>query len=82
MLHNSGGVVTAYSWLQRVMKHQRPPPDTIDLQGPLRYIISNVSEVRLYDWMAHPKLPYTVIHRDLNLDLYQHFDAPILTRIG
>lgn len=29
MLHNSGGVVTAFSWLQRVMAFTRPPPDAV-----------------------------------------------------
>lgn len=43
MLHNSGGVVHAFSWLQRVMAHQRPPPDSTELAGPLRFLISNLS---------------------------------------
>lgn len=44
MLHNSGGCVTAFSWLQRVMAFQRPPPQASELRGPLRFLIANLSE--------------------------------------
>ena len=43
MLHNSGGCVTAFSWLQRVMAFSRPPPDAREMRGPLRFLIANLS---------------------------------------
>ena len=79
MLHNSGGVVTAYSWLQRVMKHQRPPPDTVDLQGPLRYIISNVSEVCGF---TTGQLTRTTCCRDLSVAVIEPRLIPAFPRVS
>lgn len=44
MLHNSGGVVTAFSWLQRVFAHQRPSPEMNRLRAPLKFLIANLSK--------------------------------------
>jgi len=62
MLHNSGGCVTAFSWLQRVMAHQRPPPATNDMQGPLRYLIANLSEA---NWTLDMGAPDVLMMRAL-----------------
>ena len=53
MLHNSGGVVTAFSWLQRVMKFMRPPPEIAQLRAPLKYLIASLSKANwVYDFGA------------------------------
>ena len=62
MLHNSGGVVTAFSWLQRVMAHMRPPPQTNELQGPLRYLIANLSTAT---WTLDFGVPEIIMMRSL-----------------
>ena len=56
MLHNSGGVVMAFSWLQRVMAFQRPPPDTQELGGPLRYLVANLSEANWTNDFGVPEM--------------------------
>jgi len=62
MLHNSGGVVTAFSWLQRVMAYMRPPPETSELQGPLRYLIANLSAA---NWTEEFGVPEIIMMRSL-----------------
>ena len=56
MLHNSGSVVSAFSWLQRVMAFTRPPPDAGELEGPLRFLVSNLSrklDIRFWSARNH-----------------------------
>jgi len=62
MLHNSGGVVTAFSWLQRVMAYQRPPPATTELQGPLRFLVANLSAA---NWTGDFGVPDIIMMRSL-----------------
>ena len=62
MLHNSGGVVTAFSWLQRVMAHMRPPPMVSELQGPLRFLIANLSKA---NWTFDFGVPEIIMMRSL-----------------
>ena len=56
MLHNSGGVVTAFSWLQRVMAHMRPPPDAQKMRGPLRFLIANLSKANWVNDFGTPEI--------------------------
>jgi hypothetical protein len=62
MLHNSGGVVTAFSFLQRVMAFQRPPPEPQELEGPLRFLISNLSRA---NWTHDFGTPEIIMMRSL-----------------
>ena len=62
MLHNSGSVTTAFSWLQRVMSFQRPPPETADLQAPLRFLLSNLSDA---NWTHSFGVPEMLMMRSL-----------------
>lgn len=56
MLHNSGGVVTAFSWLQRVMAFCRPPPETSQIRGPLKFLIANLSKANWIDDFGVPEV--------------------------
>ena len=62
LLHNSGGPTMAFSWLQRVMAFQRPPPDTQELAGPLRFLLANLSEA---NWTADFGIPEIMMMRSL-----------------
>jgi len=62
MLHNSGSVVTAFSWLQRVMAHTRPPPEVSQLRAPLKYLISNLSKA---NWVHDFGAPEVIMMRGL-----------------
>jgi hypothetical protein len=62
MLHNSGGCSTAFSWLQRVMAHSRPPPDTAQLRGPLKFLIANLSKA---NWVYQFGVPEMIMMRSL-----------------
>ena len=44
MLHNSGGVVTAFSSLQRAMAFRHPPPPVEALRGPLKFLVASLSK--------------------------------------
>jgi hypothetical protein len=60
MLHNSGGVVTAFSWLQRVMAFAPQPPDK--LRGPLKFLIANLSKA---NWINHLGVPEMIMMKGL-----------------
>jgi hypothetical protein len=62
MLHNSGGVVTAFSWLQRVMAYSRPPPDATKMRGPLRFIIASLSKA---NWVIDFGVPEMMMMKTL-----------------
>ena len=62
MLHNSGSVVSAFSWLQRVMAFARPPPDAGELEGPLRFLVSNLSRA---NWTFDFGVPEIIMMRSL-----------------
>ena len=62
MLHNSGGVVTAFSWLQRVMAHMRPPPDANKMRGPLKFLVANLSKA---NWVKDFGTPEVIMMRTL-----------------
>jgi hypothetical protein len=62
MLHNSGGVVTAFSWLQRVMAFSRPPPPPDLLRGPLKFLIANLSNA---NWVKDFGIPEVLMMKGL-----------------
>ena len=62
MLHNSGGVVTAFSWLQRVMAFTRPAPPTDKLRGPLKFLIANLSKA---NWVHDFGVPEILMMKGL-----------------
>ena len=62
MLHNSGGPSMAFSWLQRVMASQRPPPEAQELGGPLRFVLSMLSEA---NWTMEFGVPEMIMMRSL-----------------
>ena len=62
MLHNSGGVVTAFSWLQRVMAFSQPAPSTERLRGPLKFLIANLSRA---NWVRDFGVPEVMMLRSL-----------------
>lgn len=62
MLHNSGGVVTAFSWLQRVMAFARPPPPAETLRGPLKFLVANLSRA---SWAHDFGMPEIIMMKGL-----------------
>jgi len=62
MLHNSGGPTTAFSWLQRVMAFQRPPPNFEQLVGPLKFLIACLSRA---NWTIDFGAPEVLMMRSL-----------------
>jgi len=62
MLHNSGGPTTAFSWLQRVMAFQRPPPGFEQLCGPLKFLIATLSAA---NWTIDFGAPEVLMMRSL-----------------
>ena len=73
MLHNSGGVTTAFSWLQRVMAFARPPPAPDVLRAPLKFLISNLSKA---NWVHDFGVPEVIMMKGLAER------APLLFRTG
>lgn len=62
MLHNSGSVVTAFSWLQRVLAHNFPAPQPDALRGPLKFLIANLSKA---SWTEHLGMPDVIMMKGL-----------------
>ena len=62
MLHNSGGVVTAFSWLQRVMAYSRPAPTPDQLRSPLKFLIANLSRA---NWVHDFGVPEVIMMKGL-----------------
>jgi len=62
MLHNSGEVVTAFSWLQRVMAFARPAPPPDALRGPLKFLVSALSNA---NWVDDFGVPEVIMMRGL-----------------
>ena len=62
LLHNSGGPTTAFSWLQRVMAFQRPPPSADQLTGPLKFLLACVSRA---NWTLSFGAPEVLMMRSL-----------------
>lgn len=62
LLHNSGGCTTAFSWLQRVFKFQRPAPDISRLRAPLKFMISALSKG---NWSFEFGVPEMLMMKDL-----------------
>jgi hypothetical protein len=56
LLHNSGGVVTAFSWLQRVMAFARPVPSLDELRGPLKFLVANLSRDAWIEQLGTPEM--------------------------
>ena len=79
MLHNSGGCVTAFSWLQRVMAHMRPPPEANRLRGPLRFLIANLSSANWTSDFGAPEVSVTTTLAVIALPSCHLHPAPHLT---
>ena len=62
MLHNSGSVTTAFSWLQRVMAFNRPAPSQDALRGPLKFLLANLSKA---NWVHDFGVPEVIMMRGL-----------------
>jgi hypothetical protein len=62
MLHNSGGVVTAFSWLQRVLAFSRPAPPPDKLREPLKFLIANLSQE---SWVNDFGMPEAIMMKGL-----------------
>lgn len=62
LLHNSGSVVTAFSWLQRVMAFSRPAPSPEALRGPLKFLIANLSRA---NWTEDFGMPEVIMMKGL-----------------
>ena len=77
MLHNSGGAVTAFSWLQRVLARTRPPPEANALRGPLRYLIASLSSNAA--WTRDLGAPDVIMMRTLAERAPQLFSKSIVS---
>ena len=71
MPHSSGGGVTAFSWLQRVMAFSRPAPPADKLRAPLNFLISNLSRANWVDDFGVPETTMMKSMADRNPQLFR-----------